>query len=268
MAYLHVRNRFPAKSNVRTDVLQRSCRGVLTVLILLVAPTVWADDQRPSATRAEFDPPPPDAPTASLNDVLPTVDFRLEASLSGFVFVDSGMSDAYSSIPIVYAGLTTDLGPKLQFLVSAGYGSASSDLAIDDTFDATHELKLKMVPIQMGFRTNTTALDRFRINLGAFFQAVWLEETAPYFTTYPYLETGVSTDTGWGHQVMMSLGPEWRSQDGKWAVGAEAMAGIGGGTVNSEYNRELSLDGFSGRLFCSFKLGSIQEDKRVQEVRP
>jgi hypothetical protein len=247
--------------------LVRARLWLLPVLLLVFGPSAWAGVQSEPATRTEFDPAASDAPSASLDDVLPTVDFRLEASLSGFLFVDDGMSDAYTSIPIVQTGLTMDLGPQLQFLLGAGYGSTTSDLKIDDTFDGTQELKLRVVPLQMGFRTNMTALRSFRVNFGAYFQAVWLEETAPYFQTYPYLETGSSTDTCWGHQILMSLGPEWRLDDEKWVIGFEALTGIGGGNLNAMYEREVSLDGFGGRLYCSLKLGSIQEEKRIGEVR-
>ena len=228
-----------------------------------------AENQQDPTVPSEFAVPPPGDPAWTREIAPPRVDFRLEASFSGFVLTDDDMSDAYSSIPLVRAGLTMDLGPEVQFLISAGYGARTADMEIGDpTFEGESELKLKLIPFQMGFRLNTTRLETFRINLGAFLQAVWMKETAPYFQDYPYFDAGISGETGWGKQIQISLGPEWRFADQKWVIGAEAMAAGGGGNVGDLHERDISLEGFSGRVYCSLKLGTIQEEPRALEVQP
>ena len=245
---------------------------VFTCLFFVSGPNAEAADSSTRSVGSEFLPnldQEQEGRADSLNDHLPSVDFRLEASLNEFVFSDNEMGDAYSTIPILRTGLTMDIGPSVQFLISVGYGSKTGYVEINDpTFEGDPELKLKLVPIQLGFRSNTTRLQSFRINVGAFLQAVWMEESAPYFDSYPYFDSGISTDTGWCGQVLLSLGPEWRFTNQKWVVGIEGMAGLGSGNVGGVHEREISLEGFGGRIYCSVKLGTIKEDSGTREVQP
>ncbi|MBU8871288.1 MAG: hypothetical protein KOO60_10540 [Gemmatimonadales bacterium] len=203
------------------------------------------------------------------NDILQKVNIRLETSVSGFVFTNDGMSDAYSSILLHRTGLTMDISQSTQFLISAGYGRKTKSMEINDpTFEMDQDLKLKLVPIQLGFRYNTSRLNSFRINLGAFVQAIWMKESVPYFQTYPFFDAGIDTDTCWGQQVLISLGPEWRFPDHKWVVGVEGMLSANGGDFDGSNQRELDMSGFSGRLYFSYELGVIQEGPDTPEVQP
>lgn len=223
-------------------------------------------DQPASTVSSEFDAPAPAADESPVGAV-PSVDFRLEVSGEGIVFADVDMQDIYEVIPLVRVGLTAEFSPNLQVLFALGYGRRRADLDLGDrTFDATHELEFELVPMRIGFRTNTTPLQSFRLNLGLFLDAVHMKETAPYYRTYPVLESGIGSASGWGTRVSASFGPEWRSRDDRWSLGAEIEGGFGGGEIGGDPTRDIPLSGFAARVLCGVKLGTLEEP--APEVTP
>ncbi len=198
---------------------------------------------------------------------IPRVEYRIEAGYGLLAFSNSDMSDDYGVLPSARIGLTTSIGRNNEFLFAIGYGKRSTELETGDaTFRGSTGIELETIPVIFGIRTNLTGLQFFRMNVGAAVQISRLQETAPYFSTYPYFEGGVSEDVGWGRQLLLTMGPEWRWSDGRFAMGAEFGASLGGGNVDSQYDRDVSLEGFSGRIYGSWRIG-VHEEKTGEVLR-
>lgn len=193
---------------------------------------------------------------------LPGVTFRLEAGGSGLLLMDDAMNDDYGGLAAGDLTMILEYDERTQFFFGAGWGRRTVDLGEDDpTFETAETLELEMVPVRFGMRTNSSPLRSFRMNLGLFFEVTHLQETAPYFTFYPALESGRSAESGWATRFGLSLGPEWRLADDRWSLGCEVQMATGGGEVGDERDREVSLTGFGARVFCAWKLGTYTEEE-------
>lgn len=229
-------------------------------LVFLTAPAGAAPPPQ-----EEFSAPPAEDGAATAE--LPSVTVRIEAGGGAQLMLDEDMDDDYGGVPLGDLGMTFEFDQRTQFYFGLGYGHRSVTMDLDDpTFETGETLELELVPVRFALRTNTSPLHSFRMNLGLLLELIHMKETAPYFRTYPVFESGRSADSGWGTRFGLSLGPEWRLADDEWSVGFEVQMVTGGGTVGNAYERDISLEGFGGRVFCTWRLGVFTDAPHGGEV--
>lgn len=232
----------------------------------------WACVLLLCATAALAAPPPegefaPAAGEEPASFSVPSVTFRLEAAGGGLLLLDEEMDDDYGGIPLGELGMTFEYDERTQYYFGLGYGHRSVTLDLDDpTFETGETLELEMIPIRFALRTNTSPLRSFRMNVGLFIEVVHLKETSPYFSFYPTFESGRSADSDWGTRFGLSLGPEWRFAEDAGSVGFELQMGTGGGEVGGDSGQEISLEGFGGRVFCTWRMGTFTDEPQGREV--
>jgi hypothetical protein len=169
--------------------------------------------------------------------------------LAGYtVFFEEDMGDTYGGIPMMSLEASLAAGEITSFVFGLGYGSTSGNPHYNSPeFEGYDELRLKALPFTVGLQVNSSRNPRFRLNWGASFEAVWMEERIP--DTDEPSSASYRHDRGWGQGFKFILAPEWCSRDRLSAFGLTFTWGGSSGEVGKGYkDHEVCLMGMSASL--------------------
>jgi len=177
-----------------------------------------------------------------------TLDVEISLSAGYLIFFEEDMYDTYGGLPLLGAEALIGTRDAMNFVIGLGYGSNSGDPFYDSPeFEGGELVKLRAIPISVGFRTNSSLNPRFRLNWGACFEAVWMEERVPDLEEV----SGESyrSDRGWGKGLTFRIMPEWRSLDQRRSLGLTFIWGGSSGSVGKGYDsHEVNLIGMGARV--------------------
>ncbi len=176
------------------------------------------------------------------------LDLQLRVLAGYTVFFEEDMGDTYGCIPSVSVEASLGASERIRFVFGLGYGSTTGDPHYDSPeFEGGNDLRLRLLPVTVGLRANSSRNQRFRLDWGASFEAVWMEERIPDIdesSGAPY-----RNDRGWGKGIKFTLSPEWLSRDRRHALGLTFTWGGSSGEVGKGYkDHEVSLMGMGASL--------------------
>jgi hypothetical protein len=195
---------------------------------------------------------PSDGPTNSI--AIHPLNFELAASYGYVVFTEDDMGDTYTGLPSFGLEASVGLSEEVRFILACRYGSTSGNPFYDTPgFTTGPDNELKVVPMLMGFRVDISEHPRFRVYFGLDFVASWIREEVP--TSLGVESVVMEERSGLGLGVLMTLTPQWRSADDRYAIGVEIGAGGSSGEIGKGWDdHEVNLTGLSARLTISHRL--------------
>jgi hypothetical protein len=175
---------------------------------------------------------------------------RLAFSIGLHGFVDADMENTYGMLPVLGLRWTAPLGPRSQFLLGVGYAFDQGDpyYGVRD-FETDENTSLRVVPIELGVRVDTSRQPTRAFYLGTAIEYLWAREEGPSG------DTRDAADAGWGWGAKILAGPEWQFAQGRWAVGCEVSLALRKLSLHpANGQRTPDLSGLCSKAYVSARL--------------
>ncbi len=164
----------------------------------------------------------------------------------------------YGLLPSFGLGVSWLLVAQTRLVFGVRYARSGGDPYYDmPDFRSDDGATLRAVPVTLGVRGNLNPHSRLRYHLGCALQVAWLQETVP-------VDGGLNRFTGYGVGALLTSGPEWRSRDGRRALGLElAWGGRGGHIDHGADSHDVDLTGIHARLYYVIRPGAAAPREEV-----
>jgi hypothetical protein len=185
---------------------------------------------------------------------LPTLSAGLSLTAGYRLFDDADMDATYGGLATFGLEGTLSVGERAWFFAGVGYGRRSGDPYHDRPDFTGGAADLRAVPVCIGLRGDFANHPRIGLIGTVGLEAAWVEESLP--SGDPFFSGETDVTDGWIRGLVFAIGPEWRSTDGRLAMGLQFSIGGAEGDIGGGYSGHgVNLGGMGVRFHLTHDFG-------------